>query len=397
MSDEVTVDTVNLAQPEVAETPQAVIQLGAELLAARKAKGFTQQDVSNTLRLSLKQIEALESNDFAALPDAMITRGFIRNYARLLGLDAEPLLTSYKAQVPDKSPSALSVKSSMHQVVSSKKRQPWLLYGFLGILLLCLIAWLLFMNYLAKPAKLNTEKTHEITLTPAPAVSTVTPLPELALPAAERQVEVSDVDGAVVTTPEAGAKEQDNILPTAKTSAISTVSSSVIDSNSGNSKSAQQPSTAVDFNTLKANAAHAANQSTQVFPTSAQAVKAQVVVSPVAVTQVVLNSTTPPKANSTTSSAAINPVASVKANTVVVATKKVNISATERSWVNVTDKSGKVVFEKMLTAGSEETFEAVPPMNVVVGNAQATKLVLSGKPVDLAVTTKSNVAHLVLE
>lgn len=174
MSDEVVVDAVNLTQPEVAEIPQAVIQLGAELLAARKAKGFTQQDVSNTLRLSLKQITALESNDFAALPDAMITRGFIRNYARLLGLDAEPLLASYKAQVPDKQPNALSVQSSMHQVVSSKKRQPWLLYSFLGALLLCLIAWLLFMNYLSKPVKPDAEKTHEITLTPAPVTSTAT-------------------------------------------------------------------------------------------------------------------------------------------------------------------------------------------------------------------------------
>lgn len=387
MSDEVIVDTVNLAQPETVEVPPVVIQLGAALLAARKAKGFTQQDVSNTLRLSLKQIEALENNDFSALSDAMITRGFIRNYARLLGLNAEPLLTSYKAQVPDKSPSALSVKSSMHQVVSSKKRQPWLLYSFFGALLLCLIAWLLFMNYLSKPAKPDAEKTHEITLTPAPVTSTATPLPELALPAAERQIEVDAIDGAAVAAPDAAAKEQDGTVPAATTSAASVVSASVVDGSSVNPKSAQSPSTAVDFNSLKISAARVANQSAQVATIPA----------PTAKVQVVTNSTAAIKVNPTANSVAVSPVASVKASAVVIATKKVNISATERSWVNVTDKSGKVIFEKMLTAGSEETFEAMPPMSVVVGNAQATKLVFSGKPVDLAVVAKSNVAHLVLE
>jgi len=382
MSDEVVVDAVNLTQPEVAEIPQAVIQLGAELLAARKAKGFTQQDVSNTLRLSLKQITALESNDFAALPDAMITRGFIRNYARLLGLDAEPLLASYKAQVPDKQPNALSVQSSMHQVVSSKKRQPWLLYSILGILLGGLIAWFLFMSYLPKFAKPAVEKTHEVTLSPAQTTSAVVPLPELALPAAERQVEAEDA--TVVTPPDTTVKVPDNnVVSAVKPSAGLAAVPSVENRNSANLKSAPLPSTVVDLNALKANSARIADQSAQVSPTQLQATKTLAVASSVAEI----------KANPTV----ISPVASVKTNTTIVAPKKVNISATGRSWVSITDKSGKVVFEKMLTAGSEESFEAPVPMNVVIGNVQATKLAFSGKPVDLAIAAKSNVAHLVLE
>ncbi|MES2013500.1 MAG: RodZ domain-containing protein [Pseudomonadota bacterium] len=381
MSDEVVVDAVNLTQPEAAETPQAVVQLGAELLAARKAKGFTQQDVSNTLRLSLKQIEALEHNDFAALPDAMITRGFIRNYARLLGLDAEPLLASYKAQVPDKQPNALSVQSSMHQVVSSKKRQPWLLYSLLGILLGCLIAWFLFMSYLPKFAKPVAEKTHEVTLNPAPTTSAVAPLPELALPAAERQVEVEEAP--VVTPSDTTVKEPGNVVSAVKSSVGSAVVPSVESRNPANLKSMPLPSTVLDSNALKANAAGVADQSVQVSPTQLKATKALAVASSIADI----------KANPT----AISSVASVKTNTAIVAPKKVNISATGRSWVSITDKSGKVIFEKMLTAGSEESFEAEVPMNAVIGNVQATKLAFSGKSVDLTTTAKSNVAHLVLE
>jgi len=65
--------------------------------------------------------------------------------------------------------------------------------------------------------------------------------------------------------------------------------------------------------------------------------------------------------------------------------------------VRVTDKSGKVIFEKMLSAGSTDGFDGEPPFNVVIGNANATKLLFSGKQIDLASYTKSNVAHLTLE
>ncbi|MEO7343264.1 MAG: helix-turn-helix transcriptional regulator, partial [Methylotenera sp.] len=81
------------SQPSARQLTHA--PLGEILLEARTAKKLTQKDVSNSLRISIKQITALETDDFALLPDAMITRGFIRNYARLLEIDAEPLLASY--------------------------------------------------------------------------------------------------------------------------------------------------------------------------------------------------------------------------------------------------------------------------------------------------------------
>lgn len=377
MTDELVVNPINSGMPENAESSQTEVQVGVVLLAARKAKSLTQQDVSNTLRFSIKQIDALEHDDFSVLPDAMITRGFIRNYARLLGLDAEPLLVSYKAQVPDKSPNALSVKSSMHQVVSSKKRLPWVKYSLVGVLLFCLLALFLYVNYMPRLAGQVTEKTHEVVPTPAPMSSVETPLPELALPVAERQVDSVTVGtDAAIAEP---AKVLDNTVSAvnaSNASNVSTTSSSVAEANSVNQKNMQlaPPPAAVDFNTLKASTARVATQSGQVATSQVQAAA-----SIVATTQATLSATVNTKAN------------------VAVSTKKVNISATERSWVSVTDKFGKVIFEKMLTAGSDETFEAAPPMNAVVGNVKATKLVLSGKPVDLAVTTKSNVAHLVLE
>ncbi|OIR12340.1 cytoskeleton protein RodZ [mine drainage metagenome] len=354
MIDELVVNVVNPQQSEVSDMGKAEIQVGAVLLAARKAKSFTQQDVSNALRLSLKQIEALEHDDFSALPDAMITRGFIRNYARFLAVDAEPLLAGYKAQVPDKSPNALSVQSSMHQVVSSQKHQPWIKYGLIGVLLFSLLAWFVYMNYMSKLAKPSVEKLHEVVMTPAPPHSSEISLPEVALPAAERQVgDVSPDPAAVDNMVSAKASNE--------AAANSAVGSHAIDVSA--------------VNTNKANESVVAAQSGQVPAPQAQANKMPVVSIKVA----------PPVSE-----------AKLSATTTAV-TKKVSVSATERSWVSVTNQSGQVVFEKMLSAGSEETFDGSPPMNVVIGNAKATKLVFSGKPIDLTVSAKSNVAHLVLE
>ena len=55
-----------------------IAPLGEVLLAARKAKKLTHKDISNSLRLSIKQIDAIEKNEFSLLPEASITRGFIR-------------------------------------------------------------------------------------------------------------------------------------------------------------------------------------------------------------------------------------------------------------------------------------------------------------------------------
>ena len=45
-----------------------IAPLGEVLLAARKAKKLTHKDISNSLRLSIKQIDAIEKNEFSLLP-----------------------------------------------------------------------------------------------------------------------------------------------------------------------------------------------------------------------------------------------------------------------------------------------------------------------------------------
>jgi cytoskeleton protein RodZ len=162
--------------------------LGEVLQAARVAKQLTQQDVSNNLRYSVKQINALENGEFDLLPDAMITRGFIRNYAKLLQIDAEPLLASYRQSVTSESDKVIAVRSSMRPVQLTKESQPWLKYILASILvLLFLLAWLFYVDYMPKQSGVAVEKAPEVIeeVTPANTES----LPEIALPAAQRLAE----------------------------------------------------------------------------------------------------------------------------------------------------------------------------------------------------------------
>jgi cytoskeleton protein RodZ len=79
--------------PGSAEAPEpAAADFGASLRAAREAAGMTVPTLASRLRLHVKQIEALERADLAALPSLIYVRGFVRSCARELKIDPLPLL-----------------------------------------------------------------------------------------------------------------------------------------------------------------------------------------------------------------------------------------------------------------------------------------------------------------
>jgi len=65
---------------------------GRALAAARAALKLSVADVSQKIKYGVKQIAAIEADDYAKLPGTTIVRGMIRSYAKLVQLDPEPLL-----------------------------------------------------------------------------------------------------------------------------------------------------------------------------------------------------------------------------------------------------------------------------------------------------------------
>jgi cytoskeleton protein RodZ len=66
--------------------------LGATLAAEREWQGLARTDVAQRLHMSPSQIEAIEHGDYEHLPKGTFLRGFVRNYAKVLNVPADPLL-----------------------------------------------------------------------------------------------------------------------------------------------------------------------------------------------------------------------------------------------------------------------------------------------------------------
>jgi cytoskeleton protein RodZ len=113
--------------------------IGAQLKQAREAQGLAIDDVALQLKFAPRQIESLEQERFDRLPGPTIARGMVRNYARLLKLDPEPLIgrLAPRAEPP---PDANQIAERFRQEVpfsDSTKRSTLLYAGFsVGVLLL---------------------------------------------------------------------------------------------------------------------------------------------------------------------------------------------------------------------------------------------------------------------
>ncbi|MCA1979039.1 MAG: helix-turn-helix domain-containing protein, partial [Thiobacillus sp.] len=105
--------------------------VGKALRAARESRGMSVEDAATRLRLMHRQIDAMESEDFSSLGQPVFARGFVRNYARLLGLDPEPLLAGMAGAPEDAAPVAhVAAPAPAHWLTS-----PWILMLMLGTLL----------------------------------------------------------------------------------------------------------------------------------------------------------------------------------------------------------------------------------------------------------------------
>ena len=69
--------------------------IGAELRDGRMARGVTIDDAQRATRIARRYLQALEDEDFEALPAPVFSRGFLRSYAQYLGLDPTELLSRF--------------------------------------------------------------------------------------------------------------------------------------------------------------------------------------------------------------------------------------------------------------------------------------------------------------
>ncbi len=82
--------------------------LGEEFKSAREARGLTLSDVAERLHIRSVYLAAIEDEDWHVIGAPVYVRGFMRTYARFLGLDPEAAVARFSAAVPPGTPAASS-------------------------------------------------------------------------------------------------------------------------------------------------------------------------------------------------------------------------------------------------------------------------------------------------
>lgn len=119
-----------------------VLRVGDTLREARVRLGFSIVDVAAKIRLTPRQIEALEAEEFKNLPEIPFVRGFVRSYAKLLQIDPVPLLAVLPIvnAVPERiEPVSVDVPFNIHHLSWSQNKK-WLIASAVTLVMVVVFA-----------------------------------------------------------------------------------------------------------------------------------------------------------------------------------------------------------------------------------------------------------------
>jgi cytoskeleton protein RodZ len=327
---------------DVRAPAQEVATVGARLKAAREAAKLTHHDIAQALKFSPRQIAALEADDYAALPGATIVRGFVRNYARLLKLDAAPLLQQLDAVLP-LAPAEVRPPDNIGVAGGPRGMRDGL--PLLAVALALLLAALLLALWSHFAPLLPSGETADAAAMSAASGGTSSASP--------------------------GASPAPGEAPLAPSAAQRPTETAVL------SSPQQTPSGGADAAAMSAASGGTSSASPGASPAPGEA--------PLA----------PSAAQRPTETAVLSSPQQTPSGRAVAAT--LQFSFAERSWVEVKDASKRLLHSGENPPGSELQLTGQPPFDIVIGNASKVTLSYDGKPVDLAPYTRAEVARLTLQ
>ena len=82
-------------------TDSPSLSFGEELRRERLIREISLEEISQATKISVRLLRALEESDLKRLPAPTFTRGFIRAYARHLGIDPEEKVNAYLSDLAD--------------------------------------------------------------------------------------------------------------------------------------------------------------------------------------------------------------------------------------------------------------------------------------------------------
>ena len=349
-----------VVQPVVQPALDSLAAVGARLTQLRESKGWTIEDVSARLKVSVVKLSALEAGDVSHLPDTTFALGVVRSYAKMLGADPAPFTAALRREKGVPAPNLTMPASSGKDLPRGKvslslgdsghKSRSWL-WGIAAIVVAVIALGMWHTNggdssaWLARlKASANSSTSSDTAASGAVAQGPATPAaPDASAPDA----------GATAAAPADNAASAD----TASASAT--------------------PMPAPLATGTAPGAAATANTAATAPKAGSQAQAAAAVASA-------------PAAVASASAPALTPAA----GEAVVA-----LRVTQDSWFSVRDKSGKELFSGLVHAGDPKEVTGAAPFKVTVGNkAGLESVTLDGQPVDPSkyAVAKGNVARFAL-
>lgn len=319
----------------VTETPPP-LPLGQLLAAERERQGLSRADAAQRLHMSGWQVEALENGDWSRLPQGTFLRGFVRNYTRLLGLNADAALHALAQAAPNAPAPGIVVPSQnirfdpLGERLASPYVKAWGVAGVVIALGFAAMYWWLFIR-------------------PSPPAATIARKEAVQAPVVPQNLAAAPVPAPEPVTPREAPKEA---APPAK------------EMPQAPRDEAPRPKKPVDI--------------VPPMATVKESRPAEPRTSPVAAAPAVEAPREPQAAP-------------------VQGARTLRLRFKGPSWVEIRDRSGKVLFSKVNEAGSEAEVSGRPPFSVVVGNAPEVTMLYDDREFPLEPHTRVAVARFTLE
>ena len=117
--------------------------LGEELKRLREEKGVTIRDVSDATHIGGRFLQSIESDNYSILPGGIFNRGFVRSYARFVGMDEEQALVMYGQQLESQGGEAPRTLAPSMEGIDEEVSSPWGSIALIVIILILLSAGIL--------------------------------------------------------------------------------------------------------------------------------------------------------------------------------------------------------------------------------------------------------------
>lgn len=135
------VHQVSMSESPESESPSSSSGPGERLQAARIASGKSRAEIAQQMHLSVQIIEAIEENDYNEITAPIFVRGYLRSFARIVGLDETEIVEQYNQQYSYDDPPISSTSNTPQDISINDARVKWTSYGLVLALALLVGVW----------------------------------------------------------------------------------------------------------------------------------------------------------------------------------------------------------------------------------------------------------------